>query len=665
MLRMLNLTGEVSNTEVSSYIPCVMKYINRYANLITVLAILLLIILAGMQYQWLSEISRSQKNRIQNQMQSGAKSFSTEFDALFSETASSIDLLGNKSGMKEQLRADYKSWLNKAEYPELLIEIYLIPPSLMRENGALAYDAGSDRFRDLEATELKHLKNKWQFERKVDRVKNGEMLFLDKQSLIIKRAPKTHNYFDEFVDLLAAEEDLRSYLSNEMESSYIVLILDNKIIRQQILPNFYDNFFGSDHPEQFNLVIKDNFDNHIYHQTHDLKNSPDNPEIEQDIGELELRSFVIVFAQNSEPGDKQTDAKSRVDQVLDTTLKKITKTSVNSLKFSFNTNTSSRSDSSEPIKIHNRIISDSLKIGFTDEEGQLSTSAITNSETPETGSQLSLEVFMREGDLEAYITGTLWKNMGISLSILFILGLAIGLVSHNARASQNLADKQMMFVAGISHELKTPISVINSAAENMQDGLIRKTQKMKEYGKMIHKEGNRLKGMVNQVMQLAELQSDQMEIHKESVKVNTLIDQAEIQMSAILNDVDIKLEYYEESEDLSLNADPDMMVQVLVNLISNAIKYRSHDSRIILRSQKRDDNIEISVQDFGAGIPEHEQKYIFDPFYRGEMARKNQIQGNGLGLYIIKQLVERHGGRIEINSTPGEGTTFTIYLPNN
>jgi len=640
-----------------------MKYINRYATYIAGLAVLLLIILAGMQYQWLSEISRTQKNRLENQMQSGAKSFSTEFNSLFSKAGSAVNLLGNEPTLIEKWQSDYQAWLSVTEYPELLKDIYLIPPAEYNETGGLVFDTEGKTFQKLTVQQLKKLRSDWQFERKTERINKGEMLFLGEESLIIKRAPHTHNYFDEFLTLLTNKKNLRRYFSSEMESSYIIMRLDNEVIRQEILPDYFENYFGSDYSNQLNLVIKDNLTDRIYYQTHDTDITQNNPEVVQRIGQLELQSFIILF------GDKSADKNFNFEhldgnkQVLDSTLQKVSKTTVNSLKFSFRTNKNSETTSPDSIKIWNSNSSDSLRVGFTNASRPPDTpNSNTKKLAPRDG--LSLEVFMKEGDLEAYISGTLWKNMGISLSILFILGLAIGLVSHNARTSQNLADQQMMFVAGISHELKTPISVINSAAENMQDGIIRNPTKMKEYGALIYKEGNRLKRMVDEVMQLAKLQSDQIDLHKEPVQLDNFIHTIQLQLQALLNETDMKVEYYEQPENITLLADRDMLSQITGNLINNAIKYRDGNSRIIIRAKKYPEHTEFSIQDFGTGIPEHEQKQIFNPFYRGEIVRKHQIQGNGLGLYIIKQLVERHGGQIEVESTPGVKTLFTIYLPN-
>lgn len=635
-----------------------MKTINRYATVITALAVILLLVLAGMQYQWLSEISRTQKNRLQNQMQSGAKSFSTEFNNLFSEVGSAIDLLGDETGMKEQMKSDYQSWLEETEYPELLDEIYLIPPDNVQATGALVYDADQNIFTDLDNSVLDSLKTDWEFNQKQEYVNKGQSFFLGTESMIIKRAPQTHNYFDEFVDLMAAKEDLQSYLSDELKSSYVVLKLNNEVIQKNILPNFYESYFGSDYRNQFNVVIRDNTTNYIYHQLHDNSDSQNQPEVVQSLGDLELQNFIILFADKSKSKVSSYNGSDGMKQVLDTTLEKVSRIAVNSLKFSFSTDSSSKKTSIESL---NTGILDNLDSLQYDTQSGSASSIKTATSSKKTG--LSLQVFMRQGDLETYIAKTKWKNMALSLSILIILGLAIGLVAHNARASQKLADQQMMFVAGISHELKTPISVINSAAENMQDGLIRKPNKMEEYGKLIHKEGNRLKGMVNQVMQLAELQSDQMDLHKQPVHLHELVDQTKLQMKALLDEANITFEYYEDSGEITLNADPNVMVQILANLLNNAIKYRGDDNRIVLRTRKRNDNIEITIRDFGVGIPEREQEHIFEPFYRGSIARNQQIQGNGLGLYITHQLVRRHDGEINVQSAPGKGTTFTIQLP--
>ncbi len=273
----------------------------------------------------------------------------------------------------------------------------------------------------------------------------------------------------------------------------------------------------------------------------------------------------------------------------------------------------------------------------------------------------------RSGSLEAAVTSVRRRNMAISFGILVLLGISMGFILMSTRRAQRLATQQMEFVAGVSHELRTPLAVICSAAENLADGVVENPDQTRRYGGLIRDEGRRLTDMVEQVLEFAGAQSGRKTYQLRPLPVAAIVEDAlHACRQSILNG-GFEIEN-ENAEDLPyVLADMPALSRAIQNLVNNAVKYCGDSRWIGIKAQKTGspgrEEIAISVSDRGIGIPVSEQAQIFDPFYRGKEVVSAQIHGNGLGLSLVRHIVESHGGRVTVVSRINEGTTFTIYLP--
>ncbi len=273
-----------------------------------------------------------------------------------------------------------------------------------------------------------------------------------------------------------------------------------------------------------------------------------------------------------------------------------------------------------------------------------------------------------KGSLEAVVEANQRRNLFLSFGILSILGVAVLLVYNSSQRSRHLAERQMDFVAGVSHELRTPVSVILSAAQNLADGVVSDTHRLKRYGELIHKEGKRLSDMVEQILELAGIQSGKNTYAREKIQVDLLI-------SGVLDDWEETIQEQgfcvstRIDENLpSIEGDPRTLRMALSNLISNAVKYSENDRCIEVRARRRNSSARkcellIEVEDQGSGIPPEEHKAIFEQFYRGRAALDAQIHGNGIGLSIVRKTMEAHRGRVSVKSQIGAGSTFTLHFP--
>lgn len=221
------------------------------------------------------------------------------------------------------------------------------------------------------------------------------------------------------------------------------------------------------------------------------------------------------------------------------------------------------------------------------------------------------------------------------------------------------------FVANVSHELKTPLALIRMFGETLQLGRIQNEGKKSEYYQIITRESERLTHLINNVLDFASIEAG-----KKSYELldTDLARVARDTLQAYRFQLDqkgfrVKLEVPDSP--VRALADPDAVSQALINLINNAIKYSRERRDLLLRVEVRPEagEIAILVRDRGVGIPRNDQKYIFDSFFRSQGSATTGGRGTGLGLAVVHHILEAHGGRVELESQIGEGSTFTLIFP--
>jgi signal transduction histidine kinase len=273
----------------------------------------------------------------------------------------------------------------------------------------------------------------------------------------------------------------------------------------------------------------------------------------------------------------------------------------------------------------------------------------------------------QSGSLETAVAGARRRNIALSFGVLLLLTLSIGLLAVASRKAQRLAEQQIEFVAGISHELRTPVAVIRSAAENLSQGVVGNTERVKRYGQMIEGEARRLGEMVERVLQYAGIESGL------GFGGRTSLAPAEIIQSAVDSAMPLlgpeSVDIHRDIPELlpPVMGDPAALRSAVQNLVANAVKYGGRDRWVGIRAEhvheRRRSEVRISVSDHGSGIPASELPHIFEPFYRGGDALARQIHGNGLGLSLVKRIVAAHGGRVTVETKAGVGSSFSIWLP--
>lgn len=237
------------------------------------------------------------------------------------------------------------------------------------------------------------------------------------------------------------------------------------------------------------------------------------------------------------------------------------------------------------------------------------------------------------------------------------IGLLIGTFNHTLARLENLFTSQQRFIADVSHELRTPLTVIKGNAD-----LVRKFGADNESLDSIKDEADRLTRLVGDLLLLAQAESGKLPLKLRTVELDLLLTDLFQQMHVLAGEK-VKLKLTDIDQAL-VNGDPDRLKQVFLNLISNAIYYTPQGGDVYLSLSKSGDMAKVIVRDTGPGIPAKDLPHIFDRFYRGEKSRtRSKSSGFGLGLSIAYWIVDSHGGRIEVDTHEGQGTTFCVYLP--
>lgn len=224
------------------------------------------------------------------------------------------------------------------------------------------------------------------------------------------------------------------------------------------------------------------------------------------------------------------------------------------------------------------------------------------------------------------------------------------------------------FVANASHELRTPLAIINGYLENLlDDGLVSDPDLTKRFLKVMRKHTERISRIVEDMLVISKLESGEAAALKlEPFRIRSCIADVLERLEPMIQAQKAKVSVEMPDEDLAINGDRFYWTQVLFNLVENALKQNPREGlQVTVGGIRRpDETIEIWVSDDGIGIPSTDLAHIFRRFYRVEKHHnQDQIKGTGLGLSIVKRAVEAHEGRIEVASTPGEDTRFTIRLP--
>lgn len=241
-------------------------------------------------------------------------------------------------------------------------------------------------------------------------------------------------------------------------------------------------------------------------------------------------------------------------------------------------------------------------------------------------------------------------------------GLIEGAVAvfHDVTDARNFDQMRSEFAGNVSHELRTPLTSIKGFVETLLDGAMENSDTCRRFLSIIEAESDRLTRMIDDLLCLSSIESKERMINPQPVCLNRSIRSILNILGPQISEKNLHVEYVYPPNLPRINADEDLLGQVLINLLDNAIKYTPPEGRIHIRCHKKDSRIIITFSDTGLGIPRDSIPRVFERFYRVDKARSRHQGGTGLGLAIVKHIVESHGGEVFVESEVGQGSTFSV-----
>lgn len=218
-------------------------------------------------------------------------------------------------------------------------------------------------------------------------------------------------------------------------------------------------------------------------------------------------------------------------------------------------------------------------------------------------------------------------------------------------------------VANVSHELRTPVASMRAVVEALNMGAAQEPEAAERFLADLDRESRRLTDIIEDLLALSRLESGQVSRGEESIRVEDLLAETAAEKSALAAKHEVELMLKGHGADVTVTGDRELLRAALANLVDNAIKYNRPGGSVELSASGVDGGAIIRIKDTGIGIPATEQGRIFERFYRVDKARSRETGGTGLGLSIVKHVAELHGGNVALESSIGEGSTFTLTIP--
>ena len=286
-----------------------------------------------------------------------------------------------------------------------------------------------------------------------------------------------------------------------------------------------------------------------------------------------------------------------------------------------------------------------------------------NSELPQGFTPMNLVFGMNSVGTLAWKPATLSREVATSVAAQVAIAITR---AHAIEASARLeaaraADRlRTALIDSLTHELRTPLTAIRAAATTLLDGRGLDEETRTELATIVDEESSRLDSLIGEAMEMAEIESEGIRVRPEPLHTGTFLEQAveESHDQLIHHRVTIVV----QQPDTPVWFDPHLIGRVLRHLLENAARYTPVNSRVLLRSRRGLGKVEFLVEDDGPGIDAHDLPMIFEKFYRGRQ-RVTSAKGSGMGLSITRALMAAHGGAIDVQSTPGRGTTFRLWIP--
>lgn len=590
--------------------------------------LLLLTLFLGLQYNWMYRANEAARDRMQRRVEADTKNFADDFNremqaAYFNFQMDAADW---DAANWAEFNQRYVYWKGKTQYPELIREFIYFG----KEPGqTVRYDFERREFVAGEVpAELAALRAK------VDDDEAFKPFFEEANALVMP----VHEGEKRFERILIerTKQAEPPIVKMPERHGYLVVLLDKETIIGRVLPDLAAKYFGEG---DFSVGVKNRSGEPVFQPAGSL----DAVDAKGSLFNLSPDNLVYFTDRVMLPESKH---KSGV----------VVNQRIESHTFS-RTETNSDDKHSGTFKLEFQPGNPAIP----GEKAKTRTSVIasrTNGDDPWT-----LNVQHVSGSIDTFIDNERNKSVAIGLSVYLLLVGAIVAIVLSALKSKRFAQQQIDFVSSVSHEFRTPLAVIYSAGENLADGVTNDEVQVTQYGNLIKGEGRKLSSMVEQILEFAGARSGRKKYNFTQTDVAKVTKTALAVCWPLLEENGFTVETA-IAEDLPIvKADADALSSAIQNLIQNSVKYSNGSRWLRVAASNGGGVIKFSVADYGIGVSDRDLKHIFEPFYRTKDVVDAQIHGNGLGLALVKEIAEAHGGNVRATSEPGKGSEFTIELP--
>ncbi len=278
--------------------------------------------------------------------------------------------------------------------------------------------------------------------------------------------------------------------------------------------------------------------------------------------------------------------------------------------------------------------------------------------------RVSYDILVSFTNRSKMILKEMWLILALSVLTLVLVFMVFYITLRNMLRQKRLSEMKSDFINNMTHELKTPLSTISVASSSLGNpGIVKNRERVAELSGLIKRQNRHLSELIDRILDIHIWEKDQVRLKLKEVDLEHWITHLAEAFASGKGKEEAEIRVQTELKHPVQRMDEVHMSTMVNNLLSNAVKYGLPPCRIELYAGHQADQLVIRVTDNGPGIRKEEQKHIFEKFYRGEQPRQRVIRGLGLGLYYVKQIVEAHRGSVQVSSTPGEGTQFTIKIP--
>lgn len=274
-----------------------------------------------------------------------------------------------------------------------------------------------------------------------------------------------------------------------------------------------------------------------------------------------------------------------------------------------------------------------------------------------------LGIRLKGQTVEELARSRFYRNLFLILILDLILLGVIWFVYRNILKEIELARMKSDFVSNVSHELKTPLSLIRMFAETLEMNRVASKEKKQEYYRVISQETERLTHLVNNILNFSRMEAGRKEYHFQTLNLNELVKKVLDNYNYHLqqNGFEVKTEFAAKLPNVKV--DEESLSEALLNLIDNAIKYSNEEKFVAIKTGVDNSSVFLEVEDRGIGIDHAQKEKVFEKFYRVSSGLIHNTKGSGLGLTLVKNIMDAHNGKVKLDSQIGKGSRFTLYLP--